>query len=455
MLWTPENGTPTARQEEGLMPMQARLLQRAIALSEAGSREDARRLLQAVLQENPDNQCAWFHYVETLPTPEERMVALRRLLHHDPANRRAQRRLWELWEQKYEAKARADRRRRPSHVRPSHAWWLLLALTVVGLLSGLLYVRQEILARYLALSSEHSTLQVAHDRLATEREELLVAHRRLQMGHDELRGEREALKAANEQLVGERNHLQAQYDELFLLYDGQVMEYNRLLSDHGQLQREYDNLLARYEWLEQEGIRPPYIYVKERTVHIAFEKLDSTVDRWEVSFENLESSILQGAWQRDHPDWFEIYDEDTGRTFTKMNYRPYVQPGPFELVMGRLYDESASDDAFIRETWNIVRQLTTYAPEDVETPRFPSETFLAGGGDCEDTSILFASMIKAAPVDWTVELVYLDGDHPHAPETLNHVMVCVDTGEHTYWVETTSKGDMEPFGPVAGWVVEV
>jgi hypothetical protein len=48
-------------------------------------------------------------------------------------------------------------------------------------------------------------------------------------------------------------------------------------------------------------------------------------------------------------------------------------------------------------------------------PRYPLETFLAGGGDCEDTSILFASMIKAAPVDWEVDLVYMDSDKPDEP----------------------------------------
>lgn len=62
-----------------------------------------------------------------------------------------------------------------------------------------------------------------------------------------------------------------------------------------------------------------------------------------------------------------------------------------------------TDYDFLYETWNIVSQLMVYSEDIGETPRYPLETFLAGGGDCEDTAILFASMIIAAPVDWDVQ----------------------------------------------------
>jgi transglutaminase-like putative cysteine protease len=109
----------------------------------------------------------------------------------------------------------------------------------------------------------------------------------------------------------------------------------------------------------------------------------------------------------------------------------------------------------VREVWHIVAQLTTYSEEIEETPRYPLETFLAGGGDCEDTAILLASMIRAAPVDWVVDLVYMDIDNPQDPQDVNHVMVHVDTGQRRYLIETVGDEEMEPFDDVIGWYLRV
>ena len=123
--------------------------------------------------------------------------------------------------------------------------------------------------------------------------------------------------------------------------------------------------------------------------------------------------------------------------------------------MTDLYTELGDDDAFVREAWHIVAQLTTYSEEIEETPRYPLETFLAGGGDCEDTAILLASMIEAAPVNWGVDLVYMDINYPLDPQDVNHVIVHIDTGQEQYLIETTADGEMEPFDEVVGWYLEV
>lgn len=54
-----------------------------------------------------------------------------------------------------------------------------------------------------------------------------------------------------------------------------------------------------------------------------------------------------------------------------------------------------------------------YTADDVTTgydeyPRYPIETIVDGGGDCEDTSILFASLVRAMGYD--VVLLYLEQD---------------------------------------------
>jgi len=64
-------------------------------------------------------------------------------------------------------------------------------------------------------------------------------------------------------------------------------------------------------------------------------------------------------------------------------------------------------------------------------------------------------MIKAAPVDWEVYLVYMDIDNPLDPKDVNHVIVYINTGTQQYFIETTNDYEMQPFDNVRGWYYEV
>ena len=70
-----------------------------------------------------------------------------------------------------------------------------------------------------------------------------------------------------------------------------------------------------------------------------------------------------------------------------------------------------------------------------------SETLSRGGGDCEDTAILIAEMLKSSKhtTDWKIQLVYFDAYNPNNPKTVNHVAVAIDDGEINYILESTSK----------------
>ncbi|MCJ7583331.1 MAG: hypothetical protein MUO30_00975 [Anaerolineales bacterium] len=69
---------------------------------------------------------------------------------------------------------------------------------------------------------------------------------------------------------------------------------------------------------------------------------------------------------------------------------------------------------------------------------------------------MFASMILAAPVDWKVQLVYMDIDNPNNPQTVNHVIVSIDTDQASYLIETTTNEVMQPYiDGVTGWYFDV
>jgi hypothetical protein len=270
-----------------------------------------------------------------------------------------------------------------------------------------------------------------------------------------LMDQHEVLKQTYDSLAIQHQTLRNQHSIL-------QQDHDSLIAEHSRLQNNYDNLQLAYNQLVQEhsrSISPPYIYIHNRTVQIAFEKTNRSIGIWQVPFDRLEADILKGNESRTRVKnrTFPTLDlmTDTGETLPVLDYTEFVDSQVFAHVVSDLYYESDSAEAFLREVWGIATQLSLYSAEIEDTPRYPLETFLAGGGDCEDTSILLASMISSAPTDWQVDLVYTDSDNPLSPNKVNHVMVYVDTGLENFYIETTNDQVMEPYEWVGGWRVEV
>ena len=287
-------------------------------------------------------------------------------------------------------------------------------------------------------------------------------------------------------------------------YDSLVDEYNEVIDD-------YNRLVQRYNELIEGAATPPYVQIENRTVYAVFKASDETLHRWSVPLESLEASVELGHYKRelipetfvpmleDLYDWYyevcisiqtlyayygqtidfaselsdfqdiienwrsegiqyiTLRENETGETHYVMDFRPFIMEKGFSTVISDLYYElNNNDEAFVYEIWYIVTQLTTYHSEIEETPRFPLETMIGGGGDCEDLAILIASMLKAAPANYVVELVYMDSDNPTTPENINHVTVWVETPSgHKTFVDGTSHTKMCPFERVVGWYFEV
>ena len=253
--------------------------------------------------------------------------------------------------------------------------------------------------------------------------------------------------------------LQALQDQNFALQ----AEHRTLQNSYSALLNDYDNSVQSYEQLKDVAIVPPYIYIRGRDVYLSFLGPDQQTYNWSVPFDLLEADLRRGNIERNK----SLSDEDyprlllnnsvNGETYQIIDYRRFVDPAAFTSFSRYFYERAPSDEAFIEEMWYIVAQLTAYSTEINDTPRYPLETLLAGGGDCEDHAILFASMILAsAPPDWTVDLVYMDADHPYAPQTMNHVVVYINTGTAEYTIEATGKQSMQPYlQDVNGWYSEI
>lgn len=436
------------------MSVASELIARAVELSRAGRKGEARGLLQEALLQESANERAWLWYVDTFQTAEERIKALRGMLTFLPNHPTATRALAALEAQsprpaappptpapvpvaapppaarptlspevlaalpKKKAGSVPAAPSRPSPrtptpapvaapAAPSRAWTptngamiALLLLTLLAFIFGGVGLVQAISAR-----SQLVDLQQANTSLNAQ------------------------VLTLTSQLTDERSRTQALQTEL---------------TD-----------------LKKTALLPPYISIANRSMQIAFVTTQAKNEIWDVSFDALEYELQRGAYVRYNLDgdssmWLILNNEYTGESYRVVNMPAFVDPSSFNQVIPDLYSEAGSDDAFIREVWNIVTQLATYSGDIGETPRYPLETFLAGGGDCEDTSILFASMIRAAPVSWDVELIFMDIDNPTHPLDVNHVIVYINTGSREYRIETTEHKVMEPYTDgVNGWYFKV
>jgi len=208
----------------------------------------------------------------------------------------------------------------------------------------------------------------------------------------------------------------------------------------------------------------------QTTIHnstISWTFTDSKGNRYDwdmpiATYENLIGPSREKSTYQYKVDYKRV-STSTGRTLTVPNFDGFVT-GEFYKVIDDVYDNATGDYDFVHEVWYIVSQMTTYEKDvDISSEgRYALETFTRGGGDCEDLAILVADMLKSSSHtrDWKIRLVYMDSERLDDPQTVDHVIVHVDTGQHSVYIEATGKSDMYsdsrhyPEG-VSGWYYDV
>lgn len=416
-------------------------MQRARQLQQTGHYADARAILDTVLSAEPDNGDAWQLRLAVSDTPDDRERVLRARLRLRPDDA-------EWWEQLVELKTVEA----PAPLPPHRYRWLYFVAALLVMVT----------AAVALVFVSHNPLQADVDRLTADNHDLAREIQQLNEQLQLIQSRYRDLQAVHKQLQSEYTRslekyaaLHKQYTDLQTQHAVLINRYNGLTAQFNTLQEEFDQLTYEYRAFRDTAIAPPYIYIHERRIELVFKRTSGSTDRWWIDFEGLEEAVEEGSALRNpRNNRLSLVDLE-GFPEQQLDLRPFVNPAPFKDVMAQLYYEVGGDEqAFLYETWHIMGQLTGYVTDTLrETPRYPLETLLSGGGDCEDTSILFASLVKAAPVNWDVSLFYMDGDNPVNTHDINHVIVLVETPTARHFVETTSHSVMEPYiyTGINGW----
>jgi hypothetical protein len=461
--------------------MTSRLLERGITLWKSGQKNQARGIFKAVIYNEHDNETAWFWYIYSLESSQEKISALETFLSIVPTNEKAQLALKNLrgGEQKVKVNEKIQNLTAPVNTNSSEGEYGLNSETIKT--SGQAKHRQYaqtpqgksksfaiipwgiVVFGMVCLLCGFITSYVNYNNLKADYQAEKQARQQLSQDYASLNVNYQAIETEYNKTIQRYNTLVANHSKLQNTYNALQTSYVSLKTSYDSLQANYDSSLQSYEALKDIAITPPYIYIRGREVHLSFLTPDQRTYNWPVSFDSLEYDLRRGNIERNRIDMDENYprldlrNTTNGESYHIIDYRRFVDPSEFESFSPYFYGQASSEYDFVYAMWYIVAQLTSYSNEITDTPRYPFETLLAGGGDCEDHAILLASIIlAAAPPSWEVDLVYMDSKNPTAPQTMNHVIVFVDTGNRTYTIEATGKDVMEPYEQgVRGWYSEI
>ncbi|MFH1225299.1 MAG: hypothetical protein V1676_05870 [Candidatus Diapherotrites archaeon] len=276
-------------------------------------------------------------------------------------------------------------------------------------------------------------------------------------------------------LAFENSRLKFENDQLQSRIGGMADKVKNVEMDYAELQQKRDEDAKRCA----ASVQPPYVLWKGRKATAVFRDINSELQQWVWDANVLENAMQAGWYKREVlPEMIIPFLSNQDSTYAKKlksealgfigikmkdgriervaDVRPFVTPEAFKDMVGTIAGGEKSDEQVIMEIWNLNRQLSTYSAELTETPRYPAETLSLGGGDCEDTVILVASLLRAVPREWKVQVVYMDFDNPAEPKEVNHMAVYVNTGTYSTIIETTNKEKLNPFGAdVNGWYFDV
>src|SRR4030042_2644657 len=197
-----------------------------------------------------------------------------------------------------------------------------------------------------------------------------------------------ALTAQNTAIQNQYNTLQNRYSSLQTGYNTLNAQYTELSQQNSQLETEYDELITKYQLL------------------LASVPLESISFSGTLTTKNYRWSYLGQTWtlSLNIPDSIYDYYQSLERTPTE-DYSIYWTHPYDDAYLATIIEKfniiAITNSLTEAEKINLVIAFVQSLPYTVDSvttgydeyPRYPAETLIDDGGDCEDTSILTAALL--------------------------------------------------------------
>jgi len=268
-------------------------------------------------------------------------------------------------------------------------------------------------------------------------------YQNLQNSYKDLQDEYDKLQDSYSNLEKQHKDLQDRYDRV-------QAELSRLQAQYGQLQTSYSELEEKYYKLGK-AVDDFFKKVEGKTITVSY--------RWRFSASWMKYFGFSNEWTWDIPIPLTYYLYYATADRPSKEYSRYVEmvkdPESDYLLdyIVRGINSVALKYGFTEKqkvefTIAFIQSLP-YVPDTVsasadEYPKYPAETLITNGGDCEDTSILAAALLRK--MGYRVALIYL----PHSSPSSAHMAVGIAGpfsgsyykvgGVEYFYLETTGEG---------------
>ena len=305
-----------------------------------------------------------------------------------------------------------------------------IVLLIVGILAGGSFGYFTAYSTYtpqlFELKSSLSAIDIKFETLTQEHETILQEHETILRNYDVLSNKNNALTEQHKTLLGEYEKIKEEYEAL-------SQENKDILNQYDEIQLNYESLLNKYELLVGSLPLSPE--------PISTETIDKKYEwyyggyYWSLSL-SVPKSLYEYYKNKERTPT-EDYSVYVSHPYDDEYIRTVIQKFNFIVIEKRFteIDKVNLVIAFVQSLSYTSDIVTT--PYD-EYPRYPLETLVDDGGDCEDTSILTAALLDE--LNYDVVLI-------NPPEHFA-VGVCIDTygSYYTYnninyfYLETTGEG---------------
>lgn len=216
----------------------------------------------------------------------------------------------------------------------------------------------------------------------------------LTMGHETLLGEHSALSEEFEELSEIYQKFTKDHDSLTQDYNSLTENYFELNSSYNQVQTSYNDLLNDYELLVA-ALPPSQAPISAETIEKEYEWYFRG-QQWTLSLSIPETQYEY--YQKKDRVPTEDYSVYVTHPFDDEYINTIIKKFSF-IALTEDLTEAEKIDLVISFVQSLPYTSDTVTTPHDEYPRYPLETLVDNGGDCEDTSILTASLLEALYFD--------------------------------------------------------